>query len=172
MRNLFTIAVAALGVATVSAQAQDPDALIPVNVSVRLGVGLPIDGDLRDISSSLFGIGLEYKIDRSLLSGGDTYFALDYLRTGSKGDKGQIIPFTLNQRFYLRQLSEGHRTYGFAGVGVAWLNGDEWSTRLAGRLGLGAELGDRIFFEGALTLTDKGDTFSGNTIGLYLGYRF
>lgn len=174
MRNVLTIAVAALGVATASAQSQDPDALIPVNVSIRLGIGLPLDNDLRDVSSSFLAFGLEYQTNRSLLKGGQTYFAADLFKS-DKSDTGYIVPVTLNQRFFTKTIADGRRTYAFAGVGAAFLKGqDNWDTSIAVRGGLGAELGEKIFLEGSLTLTDKSSRagFNGNLIGLYLGYRF
>ncbi len=174
MRNVLTIAAAALGVATASnafGQTQDPDALIPVNISVRLGIGLPLDNDLRDQSSLLGALGLEYRLDNSLLRSGETYFALDFFK-GNRTDQGYIIPFTLNQRFYTRQIADGRRTYAFIGAGIGFLKSDSWTQSFVGRGGLGVELGQRIFVEGALTLGDKKENISANNIGLYLGYRF
>lgn len=174
MRNVLTIAAAALGVATASnafGQTQDPDALIPVNISVRLGLGLPLDNSLRDQSSLLGAFGLEYRIDNSLLRTGETYFALDFFK-GDRTDNGYIIPFTINQRFYTRQVADGRRTYAFVGAGIGFLKGDSWTQTFIVRGGLGAELGERIFLEGALTLGDKRENISANNIGLYLGYRF
>ena len=175
MRNLLTIAAASLGVATASnafGQTQDPDALIPVNVSVRAGIGLPLDNDLRRISSSLFAFGLEYQIDRSLLRSGQTYFALDFFK-GDRSDNGYVIPFTIDQRFFTRQLTGGRRTYFFVGASIGFLKGDEkWTQTFIGRGGVGAELGERIYVEGALTLGDKRQSISANNIGLYVGYRF
>ena len=174
MRNVLTIAAAALGVATAttaSAQTQDPDALIPVNISFRLGIGLPIDDKLRDVSSTFLTAGIEYKIDNSLLRSGQTYFSLDFFK-GSTDDEGYVIPFTINQRFFTRQISDGRRTYAFVGLGVAFIKGDHWDQAIAARGGLGAELGDKIFAEGALTITDKANGISGNLISLSIGYRF
>lgn len=174
MRNVLTIAVAALGVATATAQSQDPDALIPVNISLRLGVGLPLDNDLRDVSSSFLAFGVEYRPNRSLLRGGETFFAADLFK-GDKSDTGYIVPVTLNQRFFTRTIADGRRTYAFVGLGAAFVKGsDNWDTTIAARGGLGAELGERIFMEGSLTLTDKSSKagFNGNLIGLYIGYRF
>jgi hypothetical protein len=171
MRNVLTFAAAALGVATASAQTQEPDALIPVNVSIRLGIGLPIDEDLRDASSTFLNLGLEYKIQRSLLRAGETYFALDLFK-GSTNDDGYLIPFTLNQRFYLNQVGDGRRTFAFIGAGIAFLKGNEWDQAFAVRGGLGAELGERIYLESSLTLTDKANGINGNIIGLNIGYRF
>ncbi len=174
MRNVLTIAAAALGVATATtahAQTQDPDALIPVNISVRLGIGLPIDDNLRDASSSFINAGLEYKLDNSLLRSGETYFALDFFK-GNTSDEGYIIPFTINQRFFMRQIPDGRRTYAFVGAGIGFIKSDHWDQVVAVRGGLGAELGERIFAEGALTLTDKARGISGNLISLSIGYRF
>lgn len=174
MRNVLTIVAAALGVATASSafgQTQDPDALVPVNVSVRLGVGLPIDDNLRDFGSTFLGLGLEYRIDRSLLRTGETYFSLDGFKS-DKSDEGYVIPFTLNQRVYLRQITDGRRTYAFAGLGVAFIKGDGWDAGVAARGGIGSELGERLFLEGSLTITDRVKGVNGNLIGIYLGYRF
>ena len=175
MRNVLTIAAAALGVATASnafGQTQDPDALIPVNISVRFGVGLPLDNDLRDISPALFALGVEYKIEKSLLRSGETYFALDFFK-GDRSDNGYVIPFTLNQRLYTREVGDGRRTYVFFGAGIGFLKGTEdWTQVFVGRGGVGAELGERIYLEGALTLSDKKKNIGATNIGLYLGYRF
>ena len=174
MRNVLTIAAATLGVATASiahGQTQDPDALIPVNISIRAGIALPIDNDLRDLSSSLFALGVEYNIS-PLLRSGQTYFALDFFK-GDRSDSGYIIPLTINQRFYSRNFPDGRRTYFFAGLGIGFLKGeDNWGQAFVGRGGVGAELGERIYLEGALTLTDKKNGISGNNVGLYVGYRF
>ena len=175
MRNLLTIAAASLCVATASTafgQTQDPDALVPVNVSVRAGIGLPIDNDLRRISSTFFALGVEYQIDHSLLRSGETYFALDFFK-GNRTDNGYIIPFTIDQRFFTRQLTGGRRTYFFLGAGIGFLKGDEnWTQTFIGRGGVGADLGERIYVEGALTVGDKRRDVSANNIGLYVGYRF
>ena len=175
MRNLLTIAMASLGVVAASnayGQTQDPDALIPVNITVRAGIALPLDNDLRRSNSSLFAFGLEYKIDRSILRSGETYFALDFFK-GDRTDNGYIIPVTIDQRFYTRQLTGGRRTYVFVGAGIGFLKGtDRFTQTFVARGGLGAELGERIFIEGALTLGDKRQDISANNIGLYVGYRF
>ena len=175
MRNVFTLAAAALGVATASTalgQTQDPEALVPVNVSVRLGIGLPIDDNLRDYSSTFLNLGAEYRIDRSLLRGGETYFALDVFK-GNRSDEGYVIPLTINQRFFTRTIADGRRTYAFIGAGVAYVKGDDWDATFAVRGGVGAELGDRIYAEGGLTLTNSGTNgVHGNLIGLSIGYRF
>ena len=175
MRNLLTIVAASLGVAVASnayGQTQDPDALIPVNVSVRLGIGLPLSNELRDFSSTLLAVGAEYQIDRSLLRSGKTYFALDFFK-GDRSDTGYVIPFTINQRFFARQLTGGRRTYFFLGAGIGFLKGEEhWTQTFIGRGGVGADLGERIFLEGALTLGDKRRDISADNIGIYLGYRF
>ena len=174
MRNVLTIAAAALGVAaatTASAQTQDQDALIPVNITFRLGVGLPIDDSLRDLSSTFFNLGIEYKIDNSLLRSGETFFALDFFK-GDRRDEGYVIPLTINQRFYTRQINDGRRTYAFLGAGIAFIKGDDWDQAFAVRGGLGAELGERIVAEGALTITDKAKGISGNLISFSIGYRF
>lgn len=177
MRNVLTIAAAALGVATASSaygQTQDPDALIPVNVTVRLGVSLPLDNDLRDTGSVFANFGAEYRIDHSLLRNGDTYFALDFFKS-NRHDYGYVIPLTLNQRFYTRSLADGRRTYLFGGAGVAWVKGQsDWDATFAVRGGIGAELGDRIIAEGALVLTTSGSNSDvhGNLLSFSIGYRF
>lgn len=175
MRNLLTIAAASLGVATASnafAQTQDPDALIPVNISIRAGIALPIDNSLRQFSSSLFALGAEYQLDHSLLRSGQTYFALDFFK-GDRSDTGYVIPFTINQRFFARQLTGGRRTYFFLGAGIGFLKGDDnWTQTFIGRGGVGAELGERIYLEAALTLGDKRKDISANNVGFYVGYRF
>jgi hypothetical protein len=174
MRNIYygVIGLAAL-CASQAAMAQDDHFdVTPNNIAVRLGVGLPLDSALSDYGSPLLDFGVEYQFPNSLLSTGATYFSLDYLGAGTEFNGG-IFPFCINQRFYFSQKGQDStRTYGFVGVGGAVVNVHSSNTVLAGRAGLGADVGPAIFFESTLLLTDKQSGVSGDSVSFYIGYRF
>ena len=170
MRKFWSLAatLAALGFANV-AQAQED--YTPVNVAIRAGVALPLDNSLADFGSPLIALGVEYQFPRSWLSSGDTYMSLDYLASSTQFDKG-VFPLCVNQRFYLSNAKLGRRTYAFLGVGGADINVNSSNFALAARGGVGADLGDAIFFEVAGLLTDRVQGVSADSVAFYLGYRF
>jgi hypothetical protein len=150
----------------------------PTNLAFRLGIGLPFDEETRDhIGSTLLGVGVDYFFERALIpsANGETYISIDWLARGSNGEHGNMFPIMLNQRWYAMDdnPNDDRRTYFFAGLGAAFMDIDESDTVLAGRVGLGAELGPNIFGEANLVLTgpDSGG-FHGTGINFYVGYRF
>ncbi|HWD41611.1 MAG TPA: hypothetical protein VG944_22400 [Fimbriimonas sp.] len=170
MRKFWSLAatVAALGFVNVAHAQED---YTPVNISVRAGVALPLDSSLSDFGSPLLALGVEYQLPRPLLSQGDSYVSLDYMTANTLFSHG-VVPFCLNQRFYLSNAKLGRRTYAFLGVGGAVIDIDHSGVGLAARGGFGADLGDAIFFEVAGLITDKISGATADSVAFYLGYRF
>lgn len=146
----------------------------PVNLSLRVGVGLPLDKAFRDFGNTPLALGLEYQFSRPLLASGETYIALDTIGSNLGKRKGTITPLTLNQRFYSKNTDSilGRRTYFFVGAGLAFIDLGTSEAALAARAGLGTELGTNIFFEAAGIVSDRKGGARANSIGFYLGYRF
>jgi hypothetical protein len=173
MRKILYGAIGLAGLClSASAIAQDNFDPTPSNINVRLGVSLPLDNALSNYGSPLIGLGVEYQLNSSLAGSGVTYLSLDYL-TSSSQFSGGVYPFCINHRFYLNNDRGGHRTYAFVGVGGAIIdiNGGS-NTVLAARGGLGADIGEKLFFETTLLLTDSSHDQSADSISLYIGYRF
>jgi hypothetical protein len=161
-----------MGLAAVAnAQSSSTTDFTPVNVSVKAGIALPLDNNLANYGATLIALGLEYQFDRPLIAGTDTYISLDYLNKGFTFSHG-VIPITLNERFYIDNGRRHQRTYAFLGIGGADVDTGTSSTVVCARAGLGADLGDAIFFEVAGLVTDKGNDATGNSVAFYVGYRF
>lgn len=158
------------------ALAQNDTFDVPSNLGVRLGIGYSLDDDTRDlIGDGLLGVGFDYTFDESLLPQGETYLSIDWLGEGISGDKGNIFPIFINQRFFTSDVTErfqGNRSYYFVGVGGAIIDVTSTASVLAVRGGLGYELGEHVFVEGALVLSDIDADTRATSIGGYVGYRF
>jgi hypothetical protein len=173
MRKLIFGVIGLAGVClstTASAQNSGFD-FTPYNIAVKVGVGLPLDSALADYGSPLIALGVEYTLNGTTNSSGATYISLDYLTASTEFNKG-VFPLCINERFYFNSGKEGPRTYGFLGVGGAVVNVNSANTVIAGRAGLGADLGPNTFFETALLITDRAYGATGDSVTLYLGYRF
>ena len=145
----------------------------PVNLAFRGGFVYSLDNFTRTQLGNLIGIGVEFFLDRSLLEGGETTLSLDWLGRGLNGDKGNLFPIMLNQRWYTGgDYESANRTYFFVGAGVAIIDVVNTNTVIAGRSGLGAEFGEHIFGEITLVYSDASAGARASSIGLYLGYRF
>lgn len=161
---------AAIGLAGVASAQTD---YTPTNLSVRLGVGFPLDDVTRDITKTLIGVGVDYDFTRPLIAGGDTFLSIDWFGKSGSGAHGNIFPIMINQRFYSQPIDVGNRrTYGFLGVGIAVLDVFNTKTVLAARGGVGVELGQNLFAEGTLYLSAPDQGVRANVVGLYVGYKF
>lgn len=162
-----------VGVSAVAAAQTDTgrDAT-PYGISVRAGVGFPLDNSLRNaLNSTLLGLGVEYTLTRPIFKGGETFFALDYF-TSQIGRKGNVIPLTINQRFYTSNREYGNRTYGFFGIGATFIDTPTNAAAFGGRLGAGLELGQHLYTEATLFLASQTNGINPNAAGVYVGYRF
>ncbi len=144
----------------------------PNQFNIRGGIILPIDNSLRDLNNAWIGVGLDYRFEKSLLKLGETYLSIDWIGQSSSGTDFNVFPVMLNQRFW-GEGTPGARTYTFLGLGVVFFDAGPADSVYAVRGGVGKELNNMVFVEGALTLSGKDDNGRvANNLGFYVGYRF
>jgi hypothetical protein len=174
-RTLISVAaVSALGIsATAVAQTNFPNGTYtPTNISIKGGVGLPLDSNLSNIVSTFIAVGGEFQLPEPLIKGGDTYFNLDWF-TKSLGGTPSFLNLSINERWYMgSDKLVGRRKYLFLGAGMDFLNITRSDDVVAIRGGLGAELGENIFAEVAGYLGDQADGIHPDVLGVFIGYRF
>ena len=151
----------------------------PSNIAARGGVVYPFDESTRNGMGDLpLGFGVEIYLDRPFFDGaGEASITLDWFARGLNGDKGNIFPICLNQRFYSTDPAVtpiGERSYYFVGVGMAFIDvlGGSTEESFAGRIGAGKELGLHTYMEAVFTVTEDTSSGNGTSAGVYLGYRF
>ncbi len=145
----------------------------PVNLSFRAGFVYSLDDFTRDIMDNMIGVGAEYYLERSLFEGGETTLSFDWLGRSINGDKGNMFPIMLNQRFYIGgDYESGNRRYWYVGAGVAVIDVVSTNTVAAARFGLGQEMGHHTFGELTLVYSDSSSGARATSVGAYLGYRF
>ena len=145
----------------------------PVNLSFRAGYVFSLDDFTRDITGNLIGFGADYFLERSLFEGGETFLSFDWMGRGLNGDKGNIFPIALNQRWYTSgDFESGNRRYYFLGLGVAIVDVVNTKTVAAVRAGYGTELGPHVFGELTFVWSEVASGARATSIGGYLGYRF
>ena len=177
MRRILISAAAAtaLGIsASAMAQSNYPGTTYtPTNISVKAGVGIPLDSSLSNVVTTFVAVGGEFQLPTPLIKGGDTYFSLDWF-TKSLTGKPSFLNLSVNERYYIGSDSQlGHRKYAFIGAGMDFLSITTSDNVVAFRAGLGAELGENIFSEAALYFGDKSsDGVHPSVVGLFVGYRF
>lgn len=155
------------------ASAQTGGSYYPINLSLRLGAVFPIDDRMSDLGNSLFGLGIDYRIDKSFFEGGETFFSLDWFTGTTTGRKGNIFPIMVNQKWFTRGAEEGGRSYVFVGAGAVIVDVSGSDTVLGARAGAGMELGQAFFAEGTFYVSDRAKGDLRNTaVALWLGYRF
>ncbi|MCU0317600.1 MAG: hypothetical protein MUC92_13525 [Fimbriimonadaceae bacterium] len=171
MKKLFVLA--GIGLAALSfAQQKNPFLETPTSISVRGGWVYPIDSNLRDISSSFIGIGLDFSQSFRLLPNAETYFTVDWIGRSGSGAKGNLFPILVQQRFSSTAPGAANKTYFYFGAGVSVNDLTRTKTVLAGKLGYGIELGTKTFAEFSILYTDGVDSVRGTSLGIHLGYRF
>jgi len=138
------------------------------NVSLRLGALVPLDNKLDDRVGGLMSVGLDYHLERSLFPGSSSYLSVDWVSDSVRAKKN-LFPIFLNQKF---GLGEGSTAYAVVGVGAMIVDLDRSGTRFGLRGGVGTTLGDNYFAEAIATFSDAVKGVRGNTIGVYVGYRF
>jgi hypothetical protein len=167
------LVVAALATVAAFASAQNSAIGSPVNLSFRAGIVFPLDDVTRDLFDNMVGIGAEYYLDRSLLEGGETTFSFDWIGRGLNGDKGNIFPIMLNQRWYVAgDFESANRRYYYLGLGVAVIDVVHTNTVAAARVGIGQEFGPHVFGEATFVYSDSSSGARATSIGAYVGYRF
>ena len=177
-RSLKTVAaLAALGISVVaSAQlsSSPPVDFTPTNVSVKAGLALPLDSSLTNVAKTFIALGVEYQLPTSLVKGSETYLDLEWFTKSFQGERTNVLPFTINQRFYTGSESiPGQRKYVFVGAGVSFVDIGSSDTVISARAGFGAELSEQIFGEVAGYIGDQtGSGIKPNAVSFFLGYRF
>ena len=174
MRTTISAAaiLAALSLAGVAnAQSNSTIDASPNNITIRVGVALPIDQSLSNVSNTFSNIGIEYLFNSSLIKGGDTYLSVD----GFFKDFSSVTayPVAINQRFYTGKSAEGRRSYYFVGLGVTWTDVSSTTyNAISARGGIGTELGPNIIAELTGYISDAAGGTRANAITINLGYRF
>lgn len=168
--SIATLAMMALS-GTASAQYTSGSDTTLTNIALRLGAVAPLDSRLDRQVNGLFGFGIDYYLDRSLLKNSTSYISVDWISENIKGNKN-LFPIFINQKFNFGHSVDSKPAYGFLGLGVMIVDIDRSGTKLAIRGGVGMELGSSLFLETAVTFSDEVKGIRGNTIGAYLGYRF
>jgi hypothetical protein len=172
MRRITFAALAALSCGAFAQSGPEITDWNPTNASLRAGVNIPVDSGLSNLGNTLIAAGVDYRFGRPLFASGESYASLDYFAKNLKFQRGSVMPLAVNHRFYFGQCPIGSRTYGFLGVGVAFIDYNDSNTVAMARGGIGAELGDAIFFEATGYISDQADGARANSFAFYLGYRF
>lgn len=159
-----------------SAQFQTPYSGEPHGVTIRGGIAFPFDSHLRDISKTFIGAGLEYSLTHEWIPNSTTFLSVDWFGKNANGQKGNVFPLAINQRFYtgksVRKLNDT-RAYWFVGVGYTFVDVTSSFNKPSARGGVGADIGPNFVLEAAGYVSGKGpDGVSANAIGIYAGYRF
>ena len=165
----FIFALACCGIAT--AQVDSTIDYTPSGVTFRLGLGIPLEGDLLDDSPLAFSFGFDYELDFQLFGPGDTYLAFDWIAA----EEG-IYGLSLNKRTYTgtgNLFGRDASTYIFFGVGgVAYDSLDFDEMAIVARGGIGYSMVNNTVFEFGGWV--GGDSRGVNITSLYasFGWRF
>lgn len=171
-RQITALALAATFATGAFAQTSTTINAEPSNLCIRGGAFFPIEDNLRDVEDIMFGLGFDVIFDQQYLKGSTTYLSVDWIGRTLKGDKGNIFPICLNQKFPLA-ASRGLGSYAFVGAGVSIVDINRSDSAFALRGGLGIDLGASIFAEGTFYWSDDMKNNPRATgIGVYLGYRW
>lgn len=145
----------------------------PYNFSFRGGVVLPLDSDLRDVSTTWLSLGVDYTFVRQFIRNSETYLSVDYIAKSGAGQQGTYWPIMVSQRFFLGQEESDNRQWVFGGLGVVVFDINKTATVFGGKVGYGREFSRNIFAEGTLYLSDRAEPgLSAFSLGVHLGYRF
>lgn len=179
MKKLHIAAsIAALGILG-AASAQNNNA--PSDFALRAGIVFPIDNNLRSASNLWYGVGVDYVFPNQVIRLGkdsETYVSVDWFGRSTSGQRGNVFPLALNQRFFTSVKSGGLEKYGRtyvtvgAGAAIIDVNGSS-ATKWLFRGGMGVELSHHLSAEAILTISDKtAANVRANAVGVYFGYRF
>jgi hypothetical protein len=145
----------------------------------RLGVLLPVDSNLRDLSRTFIGLGIDYTFSNQWVPNGETFVSIDWITRTTGGGRFNLFPLCLNERIYLTQRSNGRnlvgtqgQAYAFLGVGATLFDFNSSTFRFGGRAGLGTSISNNVLAELALYLSTADSGIRANALGLYIGYKF
>ena len=168
-RTIIFAAILALGAQSFAQQ----NPLMPVNMNIRGGFVYPLEDATRNFTGNMFGIGLDFNTNVSLVKGGMGYLSLDYAAKSIGGNKNTFVSVMYNQRFPLGyNKTTETSTYYFAGVGISFIDVTTSKSVLGVRGGVGADLSTNIFAEMTLTFSGNANGAKANTVGVFVGYKF
>ncbi len=177
--NRIALSVAALAFAGIAAAQYSSEKLdpTPYGFTLRGGIGMPIDRDLKDVSKTWLTLGAEFNFNKSWIRDWETTISGDWFGKSGNGEKGNFFPLMINQRIYLGEGSPdgGQRAYLTLGAGIVIFDLPEsrTDTVFGGRAGLGFELSRSIVFEANGFFSDKIDRSTrGSIFQFAFGYRF
>lgn len=144
----------------------------PTGISARIGVFFPTDDLAKDLGSTWFGFGADYKLNRFSV-GAPTQSTLSYLSVSVdyyEKDDLRSIPIALNYN-----VRSGQIVYS-AGLGVDFVRTfSDDTTGLGGQLGIAYEFSNSnspsnpFFVQAKYFFSSKSDL---NGFGVYAGFRF
>ncbi len=140
------------------------------DISLRVGASLPIDSKLNDRFNTFAGIGIDYHLKTSLVSGSASFLSADWT-TGDSKFKSNAIALMINQRWALGGM-QNKATYGYLGLGAVIVDAGVSKTVVGIRGGVGIEMSKNVFGELTAVFSDKVGNARYNVLGAYIGYRF
>lgn len=152
----------------------------PSFFNLRVGGLIPFDSGLRDQSTTLVGVGVDYTFSNQWVPNGESFVSVDWLARTKGGGRFNVFPFCINERFYLTPKGAGANSmmgaagqaYAFLGVGGFLFDFNSSTFRFGGRAGLGVMLTNNILAEAAVYLSTAVEGVRANAVGAYIGYKF
>jgi hypothetical protein len=144
----------------------------PSGITLRAGIGFPVDSALRDDRAFGLLLGLDYELAGTIFGSTDLYLGFDYI-TLDQGVFGISVnrrfPSSMGNIFGNRQLS----SHAFLGVGGAFVDGISMSdAAFIVRGGFGFEMAQNTFVEiGGWIGADVNDV-NPSAFFITIGYRF
>lgn len=175
MKRLLLLSAALMLAVTAHASSGANQFGSPNNIAFRIGIAYSFDDSTRSAGGTLFGVGMDYYLERSLFGPeGEAYVSLDWLTGTKSGSNVQMFPLMINQKWFgePRNLDGTQRTYWFVGGGIVFLGNDDTVTTFGARGGVGMELSDVLFIEGTVLVGGSGRGVRPSSVGAYVGYRF
>ncbi|MFN8140023.1 MAG: hypothetical protein U0R49_09520 [Fimbriimonadales bacterium] len=173
MKRFFATGAIAAGVLAVSsgAYAQNSEDWAKSSLSGRIGAFIPFEGDLRDLASIWFALGLDLEVPGRLVPNAQTVVSLDW-NTHTGGQSANIVPITISQRFYSGDF--GNRTWFQVGIGASVLDFSPSDLVFSAKAGIGFEFKENYFLAADIFWTDKHGSadIAGSGIAGYIGIRF
>lgn len=177
-----SLALVALSVVSISAQAQDTEPAAVHKWAVKAGAFFPTNGTLRSQSGTpQMSLGVDYNPNfRYHLHGGTVSFGGELIYRENSGKKYLTIPVVAKVTWDLVQLMEGKfRVYGGVGGGAYFINTGfiGGTTQPGAQFVLGANLNERLFVELNYNYVSGFSDNLGNSVrvdglNFYIGTRF
>lgn len=168
--SMLVFSFGMLAASQARAQFDNPD----TDLSLRLGAGVINRASMRAVGDVWLVIGADIKLrGGSLIGEGELILGVDYYTRSSGGRTANITAVTLSQLFAADPSGKFPGYIGF-GAGAYVLKPAGFSNRtvFGGKLILGYDIGEKVYFEVNYHLTGKELDFRGDSITFLAGYRF